>query len=566
MSKFKIHYRKPELIDLPVLAKQYEENNDENSQYNAFNIQQLQLYQPIYKLFFEMNKNNYSSIALNHKYHIVDCNHISEGKSIIEKEVFFKFSPLLDPYRYMIGKYNINDKRIFMLPSFDSDEMSVNQKILLHHNASYIDSFFCFLTSILLNHHNVLHGLDFYGSYLGIQDKHKVSLTDDVEYLRNSEYFNNNIGKLFYIDDKNEDFSFNPFLMMQNSRKNKQKIQLQSDDDVIDLDIEELTEHFQSTSETSDVFEEIYKKKDVSSSDSSVDSSSDSDVNYSSDEDNNSEGSSEDETSNSSVSSEIETSETDTSSEEEEIYGYIHNFPVQIICMEKCNGTLDRLFVNNEINEKNGASVLFQVIMILILYQKTFKFTHNDLHTNNIMYVETNIEHLYYQYNGIKYKVPTYGKIFKIIDFGRAIFKFQGHQLCSDSFSKDGDASTQYNCEPFLNNSKPRLEPNNSFDLCRLGCSLFDFIMDYDDEDKDLDELQKTVKRWCMDDNGKNVLYKKTGEERYPSFKLYKMIARSVHGHDPEKQLDYPYFNQFLTNENGENVLNIDEIPYYYEK
>ena len=182
------------------------------------------------------------------------------------------------------------------------------------------------------------------------------------------------------------------------------------------------------------------------------------------------------------------------------------------------------------------------------------------------MYVETDIESLYYQYNSIKYKVPTYGKIFKIIDFGRAIFKFQGHQLCSDSFSQDGDASTQYNCEPFLNNSKPRLEPNNSFDLCRLGCSLFDFIMDYDDEDKDLDELQKTVKRWCMDDNGKNVLYKKTGEERYPSFKLYKMIARNVHQHNPEKQLDHPYFSQFLTNENSENILNIDEIPCYYEK
>mgnify|MGYP001175162855 FL=1 len=90
--------------------------------------------------------------------------------------------------------------------------------------------------------------------------------------------------------------------------------------------------------------------------------------------------------------------------------------------------------------------------------------------------------------------------------------------------------------------------------------------MDIDDEDDDLDELQKTVKRWCMDDNGKNVLYKKTGEERYPSFKLYKMIARSVHQHNPEKQLDYPYFNQFLTNENSENVLNIDEIPCYYEK
>ena len=144
--------------------------------------------------------------------------------------------------------------------------------------------------------------------------------------------------------------------------------------------------------------------------------------------------------------------------------------------------------------------------------------------------------------------MPTYGKI------------------CSDSFSKDGDASTQYNCEPFLNNDKPRLEPNNSFDLCRLGCSLFDFIMDIDDEHDDLDELQKTVKRWCTDDNGKNVIYKKTGEERYPSFKLYKMIARSVHQHNPEKQLEYPYFSQFLTNENSENILNIDEIPCYYEK
>ena len=44
------------------------------------------------------------------------------------------------------------------------------------------------------------------------------------------------------------------------------------------------------------------------------------------------------------------------------------------------------------------------------------------------------------------------------------------------------------------------------------------------------------------------------------------MIARSVHQHNPEKQLEYPYFSQFLTNENSENILNIDEIPCYYEK
>ena len=37
-----------------------------------------------------------------------------------------------------------------------------------------------------------------------------------------------------------------------------------------------------------------------------------------------------------------------------------------------------------------------------------------------------------------------------------------------------------------------------------------------------------------FDDNGKNILYKKNGEERYPNFKLYKMIARIVHNHTPE--------------------------------
>ena len=29
--------------------------------------------------------------------------------------------------------------------------------------------------------------------------------------------------------------------------------------------------------------------------------------------------------------------------------------------------------------------------------------------------------------------------------------------ICSDSFAKDGDASTQYNCEPFMNENRPRL-------------------------------------------------------------------------------------------------------------
>ena len=162
------------------------------------------------------------------------------------------------------------------------------------------------------------------------------------------------------------------------------------------------------------------------------------------------------------------------------------------------------------------------------------------------------------------YKVPTYGKIFKIIDFGRSIYHFHGHRFCSDSFSPGGDAATQYNCEPYFNENKPRIEPNDSFDLCRLGTSIFDFVFDIDDPDhtKKMTSLQATILRWCTDDAGKNVLYKRNGEERYPNFKLYKMIARNVHEHTPQAQLNFPFFKQFRFKGKPHKILmNIDLIP-----
>jgi hypothetical protein len=76
-------------------------------------------------------------------------------------------------------------------------------------------------------------------------------------------------------------------------------------------------------------------------------------------------------------------------------------------------------------------------------------FTHNDLHTNNIMYIETDKEFIYYTHNQIHYKVPTYGRIYKIIDFGRSIYRFKNKMFYSDCFEKHGDANGQYNCEPF---------------------------------------------------------------------------------------------------------------------
>ena len=282
MTKLKIQYSKPERIDLSILGKQYEEKNKED--YDPFQIENLQLYNPLYNQFFTMNKNNYDSISFNHKYQVIDLNTVQQDtKETTYREIHIKFSPLLDPYRYMIGKYDIDDNRLKQLPRFDSTTDTVHPKILTVHNASYVDSFFCFLTSIVLNDYDIPHGLDYYGSYLGLQEKHRLNIADDIEYLRNSDFFNNNNGKYFYIEDSENEKLLNPFSSINSSRKNKLKLSIK-DSETVFLDCEELPELFiEDKVENSDL-ESVYSKTRSSSLSSSSSDSSTSEVNYSSDE------------------------------------------------------------------------------------------------------------------------------------------------------------------------------------------------------------------------------------------------------------------------------------------
>ena len=96
--------------------------------------------------------------------------------------------------------------------------------------------------------------------------------------------------------------------------------------------------------------------------------------------------------------------------------------------------------------------------------------------------------------------------------------------------------------------------PNFSFDLCRLACSLYDYFIDDEDDPTDIkNPICKLVSEWCEDDKKRNVLYKKNGEERYPDFKLYKMIARTVNNHTPENQLKRPMFQKYKVSRSSLN-------------
>jgi hypothetical protein len=99
---------------------------------------------------------------------------------------------------------------------------------------------------------------------------------------------------------------------------------------------------------------------------------------------------------------------------------------------------------------------------------------------------------------------------------------------------------------------------------------MFDYLVDDMDSIKDLskcDTITRIIVEWCLDDNGLNVLYKNNGADRYPDFKLYKMIARCVHKHTPQAQLERKEFNAFIFPKKqipgNEKVINIDDYPSY---
>ena len=651
------------------------------------NVSKLQNYIPIYSRFFSLNLQNYNSVNLNNKWfisnvyslcddeddendedyedesgdateddditednYINQCRYNCKIKNMLnqkskEKVVFIKFAPLLDPIRFMTGKYHTTDKTInnvsaneisqnnqtylYNLPSIEtldnvntetSDNTNkVHPKLLNVNNSAYVDSFFVYLSSILLHHTNFIHGLDYYGSFLGIKKNYTFNVYDDLDYLVESDYFNKNKNILFEVDDENYDYESNN----QYSSKNLKKIVINDDScniditndiqiDKIENTIQLLDDIFIDTNTISEgdedgegnlqeiSFENITSNLKIDKITSSLKSSSScsSRTSYTS---NSSETSTSikihnlDENDQKNSSEECEECEeipdlinmedcekndednnesteyTSYDSDSEYIEARIPEFPVELICMESCENTFDNLIANNELSQDEWLSAFMQIIMILLTYQKTFSFTHNDLHTNNVMYNHTDKKYVYYCYKNQYYKVPTFGRLFKIIDFGRAIYKYKGNLFCSDSFENGGDAATQYNTEPYFNDKKPRIDPNYSFDICRLACSIFDYLVEDISNVKYLENnnpIVKLVVEWCSDDKGINLLYKATGEDRYPEFKLYKMIARCSHNHTPENQLTRPEFSKFavplniISKSKGvvENLINIDKI------
>jgi len=253
------------------------------------------------------------------------------------------------------------------------------------------------------------------------------------------------------------------------------------------------------------------------------------------------------------------------------VFVELKSYPVMMIFQEEADGVLDDLLEDDDAVgapqgtaewEARWTAWTFQVIAALCAAQGVLGFTHNDLHTNNIVWTATDDSWLFYKSrDGTVWRVPTYGRILRLIDFGRAIFRVGEEWFISDDYESGGDAEGQYNFGRIQGARKPAIYPNPSFDLCRYAVSIFEALF----PEMPIENLEGAILSqegnwlvretesplwnllwsWLLDKNGKNVLREENGDERFPDFDLYQHITENVTNVKPQDQLRRPIFSSY---------------------
>lgn len=456
---------------------------------------------------------------------------------------FRKVTHLLDPVRWLQGKYSL-PKHPSLPWHQDTWEAAWNK---LHDpmNQAYVEAMATYAFSKLRETDVSPHFHLFYGSFCAKAKTYAYNITDSYMSYRHARWFW--------------------------TGQEKKLFQLKVDDDVADEVKEALFQQPDELEDSSDEESESDSEEELQGLESeikdtgSLHSASGSDFESMKEEE-----------------SETESTEHTDDDEELKIFAEIKDFPVMMLYTEASEGTMDDLLddeeeVGCEVGtakwEQTWKAWIFQIMAALSVGQSLFGFTHNDLHSNNVVWSKTKLTHLYYKMrNGITFKVPTYGKLFRIIDFGRAIFRLNDHEFYSDDFKVGNDAAEQFHYGDLADGSEEEdVYPNPSFDLSRFTVSIFESIFpecppikkggSILSEEPDLvvreteSELYNLLWSWLLCDDGHNVLMDPDGSERYPDFDLYKVITREVHNAVPADQFEKNLFKCFRVKDAGSNKV-----------
>lgn len=436
--------------------------------------------------------------------HVIDADHVQvKGNPV---EVHRKTTMILSPFKWMRGDYGA-----IGLPKPEEVATDLQTTLQSPNTAGYVGA----LTSILLSESGCVHFPKVYGVFVGLAGSHTIDISDDYEELSERRWFGENLGKTFDLKLRMPE----PATEFSHTRAHRASVHLGEEvvlDDIRDIEADHLSEPTSRRSITwtapkdSDSEDDTYTDEDDDEDDYEIRSCACS-------EESDDEGL------------------DDEGTDEPFAWATFKHVPVITTVMEKCEGTYYDLLEAHPQPEKQAAWVA-QIVFALAFAQRNFGFTHNDLHGNNVMYVKTDKEYLYYKHDGVVYRLPTYGYILKIIDFDRAIVSArligmkEPRQFVSSQFQPNDEAAGQYNIEPFFVQTQAHIPPNPSFDLCRFATSVFwDLFPEGPTHDYATHPLFAVFKQWMTQTDGSSVLYRARNpdrHDRYHGFDLYKAIAR----------------------------------------
>ena len=427
---------------------------------------------------------------------------------IVEKEVFIKSNPILDVLKFMEGDYEFNT----LIPSNEAN--ITNRKINSPNNNAYMEIMGCYIVNKLNSKKYTSIFPEYYGGFNGIAKTYEHDISEDYNFINNDDWFHEKNGKEFDLIFDNslgdyEKLSLNNLERLDYKKEKKLK---NENDEKVDIEIEDcdiLEEEIELN------LEEIYQKDNTDSKEPTP---------ISDDEDSES-----DESTNSGNS--WSTMDSNESVLAAEYWVKLKNIPVQVLCMESMEQTLTDL-VEDGIEEHQWLSILFQICFGLAASQQHLGFIHNDLHSDNIMFKNTEEEFKYFRYEHIYFRVPTFGKDLKIIDFARSIFKIKNNIYYSDVFDKNGDAGGQYGNPPSIFLKK---KLNYNFDLARLSTTILEF---FECESPIYDLLIEWTKY-----NEEGIT--KNFNQHDDSFSLYITITKYARNSLPKNQLLKEIFNLF---------------------
>ena len=125
-------------------------------------------------------------------------------------------------------------------------------------------------------------------------------------------------------------------------------------------------------------------------------------------------------------------------------YLELRDIPTYLLATEKADYDMDFLKNINTLDYNLFISIVFQIFTAIITMNNIFGIKHNDLHLGNIMVKTTKKQFLYYKFKNIIFRVPTYGYIVKIIDWGRATYNFNSLKGKNTIFDSNNVCFGQY--------------------------------------------------------------------------------------------------------------------------